>query len=90
MLASISSSVSVAVRVPSCTAGRVLAHVHMPTRVFTVTCSQPNFAEEREEVDVDVGIDVDVEADADVHQGVEEELGRGRSRGRSRGRGVEV
>ena len=39
--------------------------------MFTVTNSQPNLAEEREEVDVDVGIDVDVEADADVQEGVE-------------------
>ena len=46
-------------------------HTHTCPHVFTVTNSQTNLAEEREEVDVDVGIDVDVEADADVQEGVE-------------------
>ena len=60
MLARISSSVSVVVR-------RFLrAHLdacwHTLTcpHVCTVTNSQHNFAEEREEVDVDVGSDVDL------------------------------
>ena len=54
--------------------------------MFTVTNSQPNLAEEREEVDVDVGIDVDVEADADVQEGleVEVEVERGKGCGRCR------
>ena len=64
----------------SCTSGRW--HTLTCPRVFTVTNSQSNLAEEREEVDVDVGIDVDVEADADVQEGVEEE-----SAGRDRGKG---
>ena len=56
----------------SCTSGRVLAQIHVPTRVYSHTfTTRVRCSKEREEVDVDVGDDADVEADADVQEGVE-------------------
>ena len=56
----------------SCTSGRVLAQIHVPTRVYSPTfTTRVRWSKEREELDVDVGDEVDVEAGADVQEGVE-------------------
>ena len=68
----VSASVSVGAHFLSCTSGRVLAQIHVPTRVCSPTfTTRVRWSKEREEVDVDVGDDVDVEAGADVQEGVE-------------------
>ena len=68
----VSASVSMGAHILSCTSGRVLAQIHVPTRVYSPTfTTRVRWSKEREEVDVEVGDDVDVEADADVQEGVE-------------------